>query len=228
MISVWDVSALFEEEVLRRYVPFLDDERRMQMERYRAAEDRARCVGAGILLAESYRQFQMKKDRELAAADSLLVLSESDVNWLPAQFFPDKKTALPSIMRKEHGKPCFVDEGEPFFSLSHAGDYVACYLGIRDMAIDIECIRKKKDAVMKRVFSDAESDMIEKLEKQEGVEAADRLFTELWTKKEAMSKLDGRGIAFLYEKEGQKETPQMNTQSIWISQKSVLSVAQWL
>lgn len=229
MIILWDISALFQEEVRNRYLPFLDEDRLTRVKRYKYPEDQARCVGAGILLQEAYRQFQMNKEqklREPANADSLVVLKEENIISLAKDFIPKEKLQLPKMKTLKVGKPVFESDKEPYFNLSHAKNLVACIVDEKEVGIDIEYVRPIKNAVVERFFTKDEKERL-----KEAQAYVDRLFTEMWTRKEAESKLDGRGIAYIHsgncdqaEDENKKK---MNIQSIWVNENAVLSVAQY-
>ena len=80
----------------------------------------------------------------------------------------------------EHGKPEFIEYKSIHFSLSHSGDYAVCAIGERPVGIDVE---KKHDiisGVVDKYYNPAEAKMD---------------FTDVWTRKEAVVKADGRGIA---------------------------------
>ena len=46
------------------------------------------------------------------------------------------------ICTNEHGKPFFKGENQPFFSISHAGEYAACAISHKEIGCDIEKIRR--------------------------------------------------------------------------------------
>lgn len=246
MIFVWNIAALFDDEIRERYLPFLDEQRRSRVKRFKFAMDRARCVGAGILLAEAYRQYQEKKRGEPAFADSLAIWEEKDIIRLNPDFFPKNPYDLPKLCVSPRGKPYFSSDKEPFFNLSHAHNLVACVIADCEVGIDIEHTRKASDSVVQRCFTEEEKQKLTDAmavckalqdEKEQALNK-NRLFTALWTKKEAESKLDGSGIRYLYQakdKGGQnskatevvckRKEKKICTHTIWLSDDDVLSVA---
>jgi 4'-phosphopantetheinyl transferase len=90
------------------------------------------------------------------------------------------------------GKPFFAGEGEPHFSLSHSGEWVACALDVRPIGVDIERIRpytSRLDDVARRVCTD------EELAAVRAAAQPDRLFTALWCLKESYAKALGKGLS---------------------------------
>ena len=88
------------------------------------------------------------------------------------------------------------DGGKPFcknavihFSISHSGDYAVCAVSDAQVGIDIQKIREYSRNTAHRVCSESELEIIEKSE-EEATE-----FIKLWTKKEAVMKMKGIGIA---------------------------------
>ncbi len=97
-----------------------------------------------------------------------------------------------TVARTEHGKPYFTSL--PLcFSLTHAGGVSAAAICDKSVGIDLEfvCERKNADRISARFFTAHE---------QEEFKCADEgsaAFFSIWTKKEALAKLDGRGLSAL-------------------------------
>ncbi|MDO5449079.1 MAG: 4'-phosphopantetheinyl transferase superfamily protein [Clostridia bacterium] len=87
----------------------------------------------------------------------------------------------------EHGKPYIDDEIE--FSISHSGDFAICAISNKDVGCDIEQIGTADLKLAKRFFTQAEYEML-----SSSTEDIDTLFFRLWTMKESLIKLTGRGI----------------------------------
>ena len=87
----------------------------------------------------------------------------------------------------EYGKPYFKDN-LLFFNLSHSGKYVACALSDEPVGVDIQILRPCCKELIKRYFSAAEQDHIEKSTDQE------RAFTRIWARKESLLKAVGLGL----------------------------------
>lgn len=84
------------------------------------------------------------------------------------------------IARSERGKPFFVDEQMPYFSISHSGAYIACVFAEEEIGLDLQKLRRVPDGVMKRYLRVAGADV-----RQQTLE---------WTKFESYGKLLGSGI----------------------------------
>ncbi len=89
------------------------------------------------------------------------------------------------ILREEKGKP-YAAEG--FFSISHSGDKVVCAVSELPVGVDVEKIRKNKQRVAKRYFTEQEKSALAQDDTQ---------FWRIWTGKEALCKLTGEGLAGL-------------------------------
>ncbi len=89
----------------------------------------------------------------------------------------------------EHEKPYLSDRGDIFFNMSHCRNAVCCIVSDSDTAIDITDIRIVKPNIINRVCSDKEKKLVS--------ESTDpqRSFLRLWTRKECLSKLSGKGMS---------------------------------
>ena len=89
----------------------------------------------------------------------------------------------------EHGKPHIIGHEDIHFNLSHCREAAACYVSDRPVGIDIESIRPARKALVEYTMNAGEvEDIMNSPE-------PDRAFTRLWTRKEAVLKLDGTGIS---------------------------------
>ena len=88
---------------------------------------------------------------------------------------------LPEVRFDPNGKPRFIDN--PLcFSLSHSGKLASVLISDEPCGVDVEQLRPEVAARLReRCLSDAER-------------ARDCDFFEIWTKKECIAKLDGRGL----------------------------------
>ena len=96
--------------------------------------------------------------------------------------------------KNEFGKPFIIGESGYDFSVSHSGKAVAFAgentdVGRVRVGLDVERIRRRKSGVSGRFFTENEIKFIE-----EG-KTPDEVFFEIWTKKEAYSKMLGKGLA---------------------------------
>lgn len=97
-------------------------------------------------------------------------------------------TSKPVFEYGEHGKPSIVGLPDVHFNLSHCREAVLCVLSDRPVGVDVESVREYKESLVRYTMNDAEVRQIE-----QSADAALE-FTRLWTKKEAVLKLTGRGI----------------------------------
>ena len=91
-------------------------------------------------------------------------------------------TEPPVFRELENGKPVIVGHEDIHFNMSHYA--VACAVSNEPVGIDVEVVKEKvKDELARYVLSDEELEGLTPLK-----------FTRLWTMKEAVVKLSGRGI----------------------------------
>ena len=92
------------------------------------------------------------------------------------------------FLYNEHGKPYF--EGGPYFSISHCKEGIAVAIDDLPVGIDIEAIRHADDELIRRTMNTEERQRL----MANSQESKDRDFTRLWTRKEAVVKMQGVGI----------------------------------
>ena len=90
----------------------------------------------------------------------------------------------------EHGKP-YIPNG-PEFSISHCKEGIAVAADDKPIGIDIEGIRHAEEDLIRRVMNAEEQ---EKVHSGANEQEQARIFTRLWTQKEALVKAQGVGIA---------------------------------
>lgn len=97
------------------------------------------------------------------------------------------------IVRDDWGRPRFDDPSLPDFNLSHSGGFVAVALGEGQVGIDLQDVNTDFDPIplADRFFSPEEAASIRQATKAERLD----LFFALWTRKEALGKAFGRGLA---------------------------------
>lgn len=105
-------------------------------------------------------------------------------------------TANVSVQRDQYGKPYVVGIDGIYVSVAH--DKALCLVAVaqREIGIDLErADRKVKNpaALAKRYFCEDEITFL-------GENPTDAEFTDMWVKKEALSKLIGRGVPCMREK----------------------------
>ncbi|MCH5175825.1 MAG: 4'-phosphopantetheinyl transferase superfamily protein [Prevotellaceae bacterium] len=110
----------------------------------------------------------------------------------------------PEFIYGEHGKPslCFPAHSHApvsffhttpspssiHFNLSHCRKAVACVVADSEVGIDVECFGRYKEPLARHICND------EELARIAAASSPDTEFTRLWTQKEAVVKLTGRGI----------------------------------
>lgn len=111
-------------------------------------------------------------------------------SWLMLRELMEKEHwTMGDFAYNDHGKPYLA--GGPCFSISHSKAGIAVAVSDRAVGIDIEHIRHADDELIARTMNEEEARAIREL----GIrELADRAFTRLWTRKEAVVKAEGVGI----------------------------------
>ena len=93
---------------------------------------------------------------------------------------------LPVFEYNEYGAPSI--QGGPYFSISHCKEGIAVAVDSQPIGIDIESVRPFKEALMHKTMNPAEQSAIL------SSDDPDWAFTRLWTKKEAVLKMQATGI----------------------------------
>ena len=97
-------------------------------------------------------------------------------------------TDAPLFRFGEHGKPYLCEHEHIYFNFSHAKNAVCCILSDYDTAVDITDIRQVGQKTISRVCDIDEQHMIAQSSDPQ------RAFLRLWTRKECLSKLSGKGL----------------------------------
>lgn len=119
--------------------------------------------------------------------------------------FPDEQI---EVFKDENGKPR-TDKPNVFVSVTHTADVVICAISESEIGIDAEAIRKNLRAwrIAERFFTDAEKERVQR----EGNKA----FYEIWCRKEAYSKLDGRGLVYGIKKIATMKPDNVEAESVF-------------
>ena len=88
----------------------------------------------------------------------------------------------------EHGKPYLLHHPDVHFNLSHCKNGIAVVVDFVPVGIDIESFRKGSTSLIRKTMNPAEVEWIQA--SSDPVE----VFTQYWTKKEAVVKLRGTGL----------------------------------
>lgn len=99
----------------------------------------------------------------------------------------------------EHGKPYLPSHPNIHFNLSHCRNAVACIVDKVPVGIDVEDLGRYSESVARYAMNESEMHQIQSntqssLSLLEGEGMRERVFTSLWTQKEAVLKLHGTGI----------------------------------
>jgi len=97
-------------------------------------------------------------------------------------------TAKPVFDYGEHGKPFIVGHADIHFNMSHCREAVVCYVSNRPVGIDVESVRDYREQLARHTMNDEEMRQIS------ASDCPALAFTRLWTMKEAVQKLSGRGL----------------------------------
>ena len=124
--------------------------------------------------------------KECACAYLLLCQALRDVYGISEQ---------PSFIIGEHGKPELSFDSQQltvnsqiFFNLSHCKNAIACVVADRPVGVDVESIGRYNESLARHVLNDQEFSLVQQASNPQ------LAFTRLWTQKEAIVKLTGRGI----------------------------------
>lgn len=96
------------------------------------------------------------------------------------------------IIYDERGKPFFKDYNDIYLSISHCRNAVCAGIYSENIGVDIEKIKKHSPSVAKRIFTEQEMNCLE----NQCDNKKDEYFLRIWTLKESVIKLDGRGLAY--------------------------------
>lgn len=94
----------------------------------------------------------------------------------------------PILEYGEHGKPFLRDYPHIHFNFSHCRTAAVCAISEAPIGVDIESIRSYNRRLAMRTMNEKEFSLIETSAQP------DVAFTRLWTQKEAIAKLSGRGL----------------------------------
>lgn len=97
--------------------------------------------------------------------------------------------ARPELAADARGKPCLPWPGL-FVSLSHSKGAALCALETSEIGADVERCGRCRPSVLRRAFSPQEQRAVERAQEP------GRVFTEIWTRKEAYGKALGLGVCY--------------------------------
>ena len=97
-------------------------------------------------------------------------------------------SSLPPVGRRQWGKPYFPARPDLEFNLSHSGPFALCALDSAPVGVDIQTVRPRRPALLRRVCAP------EELAWLEGRGDLWSAFALLWALKESRVKESGRGL----------------------------------
>ncbi|MCD7900425.1 MAG: 4'-phosphopantetheinyl transferase superfamily protein [Bacteroides sp.] len=95
------------------------------------------------------------------------------------------KNVLPELLFNKYGKP-YIERMKGNFNISHSGNIVACGYSTTEVGIDIEEINPFDLDEFERVFNQKECNLLEL--------GSTTDFYRIWTQKEALMKVTGKGF----------------------------------
>ena len=155
---------------------------------YRIFDDMNQCneqeIARLLLLASDQRREQAVAYKHLMGQFCCLKSYELLLQILASTPYTIHPT--PTFLYNEHGQPRL--ENGPCFSISHCKNAIAVAIGENPIGIDIEHLRAAKTGLVERTMNLQEQQQIWQAENP------DWAFTQLWTQKEAVLKMQGTGI----------------------------------
>lgn len=158
----------------------------MKIQLFLMSADENLCDEGLRFLPESRRNAVSQRKQPQARAESLF--GELIVRREIFRRF-GKEAALSEFRIGEYGKPYFSGNGSFGFSVSHSSGTVLAAVSDGNVGTDIERCDRRSDRLITKCCTPDEREYLET------VPDKSREFMRLWTRKEALSKLDGRGIA---------------------------------
>lgn len=185
-----NVSKLFDlydnhRDIFEERMSLLCPERRKKVEEVKQPKDKARAMGAGLLLQcalQDYLSLSVgNKDcghREEKGLEHTFEFGSKQLETARLQRHLD-------IAYGEKGKPYLPEFPGLYFSLSHSGEYVALALSCHPVGVDIQEERTLSDALQRKYFTKEEN------------ESGAKPF-EIFSGKESYVKYTGEGMSRLF------------------------------
>lgn len=155
-----------------------------------AAELDVRWLDQTVILSEQENRratrFRFERDRHRFLA-SHVFLRRVLANYI------DSHAASLDIVTSASGKPSLSSPRNLHFNLSHSGEMAACAIAREPLGVDVEAVRPiaDRDAMALQWLAPHEAAVLSTLPSSE----QDRTFLKMWTRKEALLKAEGIGLA---------------------------------
>lgn len=121
------------------------------------------------------------------------------------------------LAKNEYGKPYLARHPNFYFNISHTQNAIAIAISYTEIGVDIERLRDPNQKIAHRFFTPNEVAYIETRNNAE-------CFLEIWTKKEAYIKWQGKGLTIPLNSFDVLETP--NLFQTWHMGEYIISVCQ--
>ncbi len=195
-LYVRDDLATITSEELEAAIASLPDWRREKALRFKHEQGRKECAFAYLLLCQA-----LQETYGITQQPSFLIGEHGK----PELSFTSPLTSLPSSL-SPHTSPLFPHASplsphtpnhncqlstvncQLYFTLSHCKQAIACVLSERPVGVDVESIGRYSESLARHVLSPEEFALVSSAPDPQIP------FTRLWTQKEAVVKLTGRGI----------------------------------
>lgn len=175
LFTLFDDMTQCTEAEVQRLLPLVSPQRREQALRYKHLFGRFTCLKSYEMLRQLVQDVLNGKDEECSKYGSLL-------DWNAC------------FVYNEHDKPFMQSRrnGERIekldFSISHCKEGIAVAIAPHPIGVDIESFRQYSESLLKKTMNEQEIMLIQQAD-EPSVE-----FIKLWTKKEALLKMQGTGI----------------------------------
>ena len=188
------VDCLKDPQLYQRALSLLPPERKADADRMKIESGKCLSAGAGLLLMAALSDYLGREDAA-AVKEKPCAEAEVDGEKPSAEAAADEVVPYLEKVREysslrigigEHGKPYLQDYPEVHFNLSHAGNRVMCVVSPEPAGCDIEGV-ESREHVESVIRCLAESE-------QEAARASCVDFFRIWTLKESILKLSGKGL----------------------------------
>lgn len=172
-LQVFDDMTQCTEQEVSKLLPLVSPQRRENALRFKFLQGQYACLKAYELLTRGVRQ----------------ILSQN-----PSEKLKQLSAWNGNFVYNEHGKPFFQNKKDGNriagldFSISHCKNGIAVAVDERSIGLDIESFHQAEDSLLRYTMNKEEIDSIK------SAVNPSMAFTALWTRKEAVLKLEGTGI----------------------------------
>lgn len=172
-LQVFDDMTQCTEQEVSKLLPLVSPQRRENALRFKFLQGQYACLKAYELLTQGVRQ----------------ILSQN-----PSEKLKQLSAWNGNFVYNEHGKPFFQNKKDGNriagldFSISHCKNGIAVALDERSIGLDIESFHHAEDSLLRYTMNKEEIDNIKSSDNPS------MAFTALWTRKEAVLKLEGTGL----------------------------------